>query len=324
MLNCLPNIALNSVKFTFIAIILSLFCLGTTEAQTVYKKTGRFQIGLMAGGSTYEGDLAPSTFWVSFSETHFTGGVYARYQVHPMLAFRTMYLYGALSATDGGSLGVVRRARNLSFESRIHDMSFVMEVYLLGWLRPRRAPNFYPYVFAGAGVFNFDPTAEFEGVKYRLQPLGTEGQGLSIYPERTPYKLTQFSVPWGVGAQFKIDRSLRFGINIGFHKSFTDYIDDVSLTYPDFNALREERGELAVILSDRTVPNLIPGRVSAKPNSQRGDPVDKDWYIMSTINLGVIPSEMKLFREVKFKNKKKKTQKCPFPSPRGKVDAGKS
>jgi hypothetical protein len=47
--------------------------------------------------------------------------------------------------------------------------------------------SFTPYITIGGGVFSFDPYAYLRGEKIQLRPLGTEGQGSTLYPDRKQY-----------------------------------------------------------------------------------------------------------------------------------------
>ena len=59
-----------------------------------------------------------------------------------------------------------------------------------------------------------------------LQPLGTEGEG--FYKGEKKYNLTQLAIPIGGGFKYAISNNVRIGIEVGFRKLFTDYLDDVS------------------------------------------------------------------------------------------------
>src|SRR5205085_6237819 len=83
----------------------------------------------------------------------------------------------------------------------------------------------YPYVFAGIGVFHFDPyTYDKENKKTYLQPLSTEGQGLPEYPNRKSYKLTQVCLPFGGGWKVNINKRFDLIYEVGFRYLFTDYL----------------------------------------------------------------------------------------------------
>lgn len=113
----------------------------------------------------------------------------------------------------------------------------------------------------------------------RLQPLGTEGQGLIA--SRTKYSLIGICIPVGIGFKYTIDRYWGVGLEIGLRKTFTDYIDDVSTTYFDF-ANYPDANDLAAVLADRS--NKSDPKVTTA-GQQRGDPRDKDSYMFGIFSL---------------------------------------
>mgnify|MGYP001954824861 CR=1 FL=1 len=86
------------------------------------------------------------------------------------------------------------------------------------------------YIFGGVGLMYFNPKGlDDSGQWVKLQPLGTEGQGLNGEPDK--YNRVTFTIPYGIGIGKSIDRY--WGINVEFtmRQTFTDYIDDVSGNY---------------------------------------------------------------------------------------------
>jgi hypothetical protein len=69
---------------------------------------------------------------------------------------------------------------------------------------------------------------------------------------------------------------MRLGLEAGYRTLFTDYLDDVSTTYADRNALFQAKGPQAVDLAWRG------GEVNGAPyppeGTQRGNPDSKDGY----------------------------------------------
>ena len=139
--------------------------------------------------------------------------------------------------------------------------------------------NWSPYVTAGIAVFKFQPQAAGFG---DLRSLSTEGEGLPEYPNSKIYSLTQISIPFGVGVKFIPFKRLIIGAEIGWRKTFTDYIDDVSGYYPSPAILLAEKGIASVKASNRSsykYPNNDP------TNQVRGNPQNKDWYCIVAINV---------------------------------------
>jgi hypothetical protein len=67
-------------------------------------------------------------------------------------------------------------------------------------------------------------------------------------------------------------------------KTFTDYLDDVSKSYADRDALLAVRGPKAVELAYRS-DELPGGGVYPKEGEQRGTPTEKDWYYLTGISV---------------------------------------
>src|SRR5205814_6818898 len=102
-----------------------------------------------------------------------------------------------------------RYERNLSFRDNISEFMLAGEFHPFFMFMPKddddwTPPMISPYLLAGVGLFHFNPQANLNGKWVDLQPLNTEGQGSSKYPDRTPYKLNQVSIPLGIGARYEL------------------------------------------------------------------------------------------------------------------------
>jgi hypothetical protein len=114
-----------------------------------------------------------------------------------------------------------------------------------------------------------------------LQPLGTEGQDIDA-----EYQLTSVNFQYGGGVKISLNYVWSLNLEIAGHSAFTDYLDDVSGTYPDKTYIRRLRGQRAVNLSDRSV--AIPGFSDfnvGEAGRQRGDDTNKDSYYHIGIGL---------------------------------------
>jgi hypothetical protein len=236
-----------------------------------------FEIGANLGTSTYEGDLAPSSFIVSFTETHFAGGPMIRYTPHKFVSVRLQAIGSKITGSDTNAEGIGRLQRNLHFRSPLFEVSLTPEWNILGF-DPDEDKIFSPYIYSGITVFKFNPQAQLNGTWYELQPLGTEGQGMIGRPE--PYKLTQFAVPIGAGIKYAVSPNIIIAGDATVRKTFTDYLDDVSSTYVSRPELIASNGELAADLANRTGEYFGTEPVVVPTGTQRGDPGDKDWYLL--------------------------------------------
>ena len=240
--------------------------------------TRRFQVGIGAGLSTYEGDLAPVSLRGSLGKGHPSITLGAKYAFSESLSIRLMYSKGKISASDANAISNdLRRARNLSFRSHINDLSLGAEIRLTN-LFHIRYDFISPYMYAGVSVFHFDPKAFYQNEWIRLQPLSTEGQGIPELSDRQVYALNQFSIPLEGGIQVRLNWLFSIEFGITYHKTFTDYIDDVSTVFVDNDRLRAIKGDLSANLSDRS-GELSGGSSIFTPDLRRGDPKDLDAFI---------------------------------------------
>ena len=219
----------------FIAFILSF----SSYAQT-------HEIGFFGGVSYYMGDLTPT----HFSMPGVNVGVSYRYNLNRRFAVRIAGHFGQI-AGDSKNDTKKKQYKNLSFHSNIFEMEMGMEINFLEYEPGSKNHRFTPYIYGGLAVFSFNPKTYYLGEEYELQPLGTEGQGLTAYPDNKPYKLASFAIPFGIGLKWSVSRRVSLGLEWGLRKTFTDYLDDVSTGYPDPTVLRAEKGALAAALSNR-------------------------------------------------------------------------
>jgi opacity protein-like surface antigen len=269
-------------------LLIAVACIGAANragAQAI-------EYGVFGGTSNYLGDLVEKS--IDLQKTKLAGGGFFRYNLSANFSFRATATYGVLAGTDANAVDKERRWRNLSFETPITEGALLFEYSPIGF-NPSHGRNrkICPFIFVGLGVFHFNPTAEYNGKWYALHDLSTEGQGLPEYPTKTPYKLTQMSYPFGLGARYNVSRHWNVGIEFRFGKTFTDYLDDVSGTYADPDLLLAHRGPTAVALADRRVEL---GRPPVSDFSiPRGNVADKDWYIFSGFTLAYMPHAWKCY-----------------------------
>lgn len=233
------------------------------------------EAGLTVGASNYLGDLSENSSRVFLKETHFSGGIFGRYNVNDFVGVRLGLQYGSLSGTDANADAVDVRQRNLSFKTNIYEVSLTGEFNILGYQPYALSRVFSPYLFGGIAFFHFNPQAEYEFQTIDLQPLGTEGQGLPDRPE--PYRLTEFAIPFGLGLKYALSDKWNLGLELGIRKTFTDYLDDVSTTYVAYEELLAARGEQAANLAIRQL-DAQPGDIVT--GTPRGDDTETDTYFI--------------------------------------------
>lgn len=277
----MPNVA--TAKFVHLR--RSLFLL--PAFLTAFSGAGaqKIEIGLLAGGSGYMGDLNPSRYQ---RYTDLAIGGLLRWNINPRNTVKFSFLHGTVQANDANSDDPYQESRNLHFRSPLNEFSAQFEFNFFRYNPLWGRERFSPYLFAGISVFSFNPKAKGapsgeggEEAWYELRELGTEGQGLPGNPDK--YKLAQMAIPFGIGLKFNLGRNWNLTGEMGYRATFTDYLDDVSGFYPDpavFDSA-DPPATLAKYFSDRRL-NKMPQNPAG---IQRGDLLKKDTYLFAVIGI---------------------------------------
>ncbi len=236
-----------------------------------------WEVGGWLGVSHYFGDLNTR---FDVLEPGPAGGLIARYNFNNRLCLKFGANYGNVRADDSDSKNSFEKRRNLNFNSHIFEGSLAFEFNFLPYVHGSRDEYFTPYIFGGFSVFRFNPRTKFNDEWVALQPLGTEGQFQS-----EEYFLTQPSLIYGLGMKWDLTGDWSLNLEFSSRYLFTDYLDDVSTVYPEMDDLESARGELAVLLSDRSIPN-DEGIQIGQPGRQRGDDSNHDYFTF--LGVGVV------------------------------------
>jgi hypothetical protein len=242
-----------------------------------------------------------------------------RYFVNYDLAVTGNLAFGYVSGDDRHTQEPFRNNRNLMFRSPVLETSVQGEWFFytdgkvgaryrdqtrnIGWIGFRLRG----YVFAGIGAFYFSPQGYFNGSHYltlnhasiapenlprdgwyNLRPLSTEGQGFEEFPSRKKYMPFNLAIPFGIGMTLSLSREWSIGLEYGFRKTFTDYLDDASTTYVDprvftvqfdGNPSKIALGEYFSNPTNYSIQNHQPGYDSTLPGYQRANPHNDDAYM---------------------------------------------
>jgi len=237
------------------------------------------EFGLLLGFSSYKGELSSSLFNTKFWKP--AVGIMYKRNMNSHWSYRLGINYGTIVGDDAESKIEYNQRRNLSFRSRVLEFNGMFEFNFFPYQIAKATSKWTPYIFGGIAVYRFNPQAQLGDDWYDLQPLGTEGQGTTLYPDSDKYKRVAFAIPVGGGVKIKFSRRFGIALEAGARRTYTDYLDDVSTTYADKDILFAQNGELSAILSDRS----IDGQAVNNTNRQRGDSSNKDWYMFGGITL---------------------------------------
>jgi hypothetical protein len=241
----------------------------------------RIHVNLYGGISNYSGDLQSKAFTLDQAYAGFGGGIqYDLTRNFSVLSNLSLFHVGAADRYNKPDL----QTRNLSFQTQIFEWNVLGEYNFMDLSRSR----FTPYVFAGLGIFHFNPYAfDTLGNKIYLHPLSTEGEGLPQYPNQKPYSLIQPAIPFGAGIKLRVTESVTIAYEVSFRKLFTDYLDDVSTIYVDRLTLLAAKGPTAVEMAYRG--GEVKGGNPNYPASGtiRGGSQYKDWYYFTGIRISI-------------------------------------
>lgn len=240
----------------YLAIIfLILFCYNA-RAQS-------WEVGGFAGGSGYMGDLNPNN---PLKISGIAAGGFIKRNINGYVSIKAGYTYGKISAADSTSGNQQVRDRNLSFTTRLNEISLTGEFNFMKYIPSVSHDIYTPFIYAGIGYTDYNPQANYQGKTYDLRPLTTEGQS-------TPYPNSTIVAPFGVGIKYNVAGRLSLIADLGYRVTFTDYLDDVSGLYADKSNL----SGVAKALSDRSGEKT--GIYTGSAGTQRGDLRQHDTYL---------------------------------------------
>lgn len=271
-------------KFLFIAIIGS-YCLSATPlfAQESIKQEGEFGIGL--GAAHYFGDLNTRA---KLNRPKLAASIFFRKNFGNYIAARVSASYARLGYSDiYNTQNETMLARNLSFNTNVWELSLQGDFNFFRFMPGEPEYSFTPYITFGVGVFTYDPFAYLKGEKVFLRPLGTEGQGSSLYPDRQQYSSTAMCIPFGVGVKYALNERINIGFEILHRFTNTDYLDDVSKTYVDAAAVFPPNPDGSpsngFLLHDRS-PEVV-GEPIGIDGRQRGNDRQKDQFVTAQFHV---------------------------------------
>jgi Domain of unknown function (DUF6089) len=264
-------------------------------------------LSFLGGLMNYQGDLNPNSFTVGHSK--FSAGLGIRQPLSRWFTARAGFVIGKLEAADRYNRDYLK-PRNLSFFTSIKEIHAGLEFHFMNISKTR----FTPYIYGGIAIFHFNPWSyDDDGNKTFLQPLSTEGQGIPEFPSQKPYKLTQFSLPFGVGIKYAVSDKVIIGLEFSQRKTFTDYLDDVSSFYVDRTTLLAAKGPKAVEMAYRGLSTSAPGASYPAHGEQRGTPSEMDWYYFTGLNVEIKFSAIaNIFNGYGGRDKNYR-QRCPKP-----------
>ena len=304
--------------------MLGVLCIAATSS---FSQT--MEIGVSAGTSNFLGDLGKNRgngrgYYGDLQASLFrpAANVFFRNSFNHFFAMKGALTWGMWEGDDKHSRterfmddAWYRSYRNLHFRSHVLELSITGEVNFMRYLPGSGSKWISPYLVAGVSFVYFNPKALYNGEWVALQPLGTEGQGMSQYPDRRRYSLLQPAIPVGIGVKMNVSRHLTLGIEMAHRFTFTDYLDDVSKTYVSQQEFvgfyGEQRGIKAYEISRRSTeidPENTYGYIT-KPGEVRGNPGSNDSYVFTMVSVSYKFANQ--FSEFSYSHKRNHVRRSP-------------
>ena len=239
------------------------------RSQSYYTNT---EIGISLGASQYFGDLNES---YGFKTIAPAGGIYVRKRMSPYIALKLVANYTKVSYDDKYNTDAYEKERNLNFASPVVELAAQAEFNFFKFVTGDPLYRFTPFLTGGIGAFYYNPYTTYNGTKYYLRPLGTEGQNAGM---GSKYGSISACFPIGAGIKFWVKSGVNITIEVADRLTLTDYLDDVSGVYAGINNFSP--GSVAAALQDKS-----PGQTLGTQGKQRGNTSSYDQYMMALISM---------------------------------------
>jgi hypothetical protein len=182
---------LKYISLTFIA----LFTIGLFQPN-VAQETKSGEIGILAGGSFYLGDLNKTPFLNS----KLALGAFYKHNINKRFSLKGAFNYGHLSgkaAQDNNVFPQINPSTVVDFNHPFYELNGVTEFNFIPFLAANRKFTFTPYAFAGLG--------------------------LMYYPKGASKFVV--NIPFGLGTKYNIYKNFMLGVDFSIKKTFSDKLD---------------------------------------------------------------------------------------------------
>jgi len=244
----------------------------------------RLEFGLYSGLAIFNGTISQSSLFSN--DQNLFNGFNINYTLFSNLSASMTIASFKLSNSDANSNNNEQQARGMSFSTSMLGVATSFNYDFVDNRLYTKARKIRPSIGVGLDVNSFSPSGIYNGVEYKLQPLGTGGQ--LIDSTKKAYSSLALGYFFNFKIKYQINRFNSFGLHMSIHKSLSDYLDDVGPDlYPSINKIvnsKVENKDAAIYFSNPTSRNFV-GQYRNSPNNA------KDGYI----NFGIFYSR-RLFK----------------------------
>jgi hypothetical protein len=244
----------------------------------------RLEFGLYSGLAIFNGTISQSNLFSN--DKNLFNGLNINYTIFSNLSASMTIASFKLSNSDVNSNNNEQQARGMSFSTSMLGVSTSINYDFVDNRLYTKARKIRPSIGIGLDVNSFSPSGIYNGVEYKLQPLGTGGQ--LIDSTKKAYSNIALGYFFNFKIKYQINRFNSIGLHMSIHKSLSDYLDDVGPDlYPSTDKIvnsKIENKDAAIYFSNPTSRNFV-GQYRNSPNNA------KDGYI----NFGIFYSR-RLFK----------------------------
>ena len=244
----------------------------------------RLEFGLYSGLAIFNGTISQSS--LISNDKNLYNGFNINYTIFSNLSASMTIASFKLSNSDANSNNNEQQARGMSFSTSMLGVSTSFNYDFVDNRLYTKARKIRPSIGVGLDVNSFSPSGIYNGVEYKLQPLGTGGQ--LIDSTKKAYSNIALGYFFNFKIKYQINRFNSIGLHMSIHKSLSDYLDDVGPDlYPSTDKIvnsKIENKDAAIYFSNPTSRNFV-GQYRNSPNNA------KDGYI----NFGIFYSR-RLFK----------------------------
>lgn len=233
----------------------------------------RIEVGLVAGGAIFTGTISsPGLF---NNQMNMAVGVHASYTLFSNISAGLTIASFKLSNSDRTSSNNEQLARGMSFSTSMLSLSPSINYDFVDNRLDTKSKKIKPSIGIGLDINSFAPSGTYNGVEYKLQPLGTGGQFADS--TKKPYSLLALGYFVNLRVKYQINKLNSVGIHFSYHKSMSDYLDDVGPdAYPSAAKMLASgvSDPVAALYFSNPTSRNIKGQFRNSPNNA------KDSYII--------------------------------------------
>ncbi len=188
------------------SLILAMLVMSFFLKSNLAEAQDRLELGAFVGTSYYSGDLSTG---LPFNNSHLSAGAIGRYVFTDRIALKGMAMFGSISGDyQGQDLNYLEQSdANYAFQRNIGDLSAQVEFNFRSYDHKFiSSTTFTPYISVGLATTIYN----------RIDADDENSAGKPSFI---------LSLPFGIGANYKINKYIRVGAEWTFRKTFVDDLD---------------------------------------------------------------------------------------------------